>query len=53
MTSRGLLVKEFAQIAEFIDQATGIAKKIQLKCGPKIVDYKKWLNENGSSDLDI
>jgi len=45
LTTRGLDQDDFRQVAEFINECTILAQDIQSKSGPKLVDFKKTLQE--------
>ena len=45
LTTRGFKEEDFKQIAYFIDECTVLARDIQKVSGPKLVDFKKTLNE--------
>ena len=53
MTSRGLTEQDFGHVVEFIDRATNLAKSIQQNTGPKVADYKKWLEANAEGHTDL
>ena len=46
MTSRGLVEKDFEQIAEFLNQAVTITLKIQKEHGKLLKDFNKGLVNN-------
>lgn len=46
MTSRGLLEKDFEQIAEFLHRAVTITLKIQKEHGKLLKDFNKGLDNN-------
>ncbi|XP_042208961.1 serine hydroxymethyltransferase-like [Homarus americanus] len=45
LTTRGMKENDFKQIVTFMDEAFKIAKTVQDKSGPKLVDFKRVLNE--------
>jgi len=49
MTSRGLMEKDFEQIAVFLDEAAKIGLKVQETHGKKLVDWKKGID--GSKEV--
>ncbi len=44
MTSRGLVEKDFVQIAEFIDRALAIALEIKPLAGKKLSEFKAYVH---------
>merc|ERR1739838_846865 len=46
LTTRKMVVTDFEQIADFLDEALQIALKIQEKSGPKLKDFVKLLPES-------
>lgn len=46
LTTRGLLEKDMDQVVDFIDKALKLAKEIGEKSGPKLVDFKRLLEED-------
>jgi len=46
LTTRGFKQEDFIKVADFIDECTILAQDIQKESGPKIVDFKKTLNES-------
>merc|ERR1712190_336423 len=51
MTSRGLMEEDFVRIGEFLGEAVNVAADVQKQSGPKLVDFKKILNENPPQSL--
>lgn len=51
MTTRGLVEKDFEQVAEFLRRAIQIASDIKMKTGPKLVDFKSALNGDLPEDI--
>eukprot|EP00930_Biecheleria_cincta_P052283 TRINITY_DN3753_c0_g2_i1.p1 TRINITY_DN3753_c0_g2~~TRINITY_DN3753_c0_g2_i1.p1 ORF type:complete len:496 (+),score=107.70 TRINITY_DN3753_c0_g2_i1:85-1572(+) len=51
MTSRGLVEEDFVRVGEFIGSAVDIAAEIQQQSGPKLVDFKRVLNETPPGKL--
>ncbi|KAK4525910.1 hypothetical protein GAYE_SCF18G3819 [Galdieria yellowstonensis] len=51
MTSRGLVEKDFDQVAEFVDKGVALAANIKKNSGPKLKDFKDAL-QNYSSEID-
>ena len=45
LTTRGFTQEDFIKVADFIDECTILARDIQKESGPKLVDFKKTLNE--------
>lgn len=45
LTTRGFKDEDFVKVADFIDECTVLARDIQKVSGPKLVDFKKTLNE--------
>lgn len=45
LTTRGFTQEDFIKVADFIDECTMLARDIQKESGPKLVDFKKTLNE--------
>ena len=45
LTTRGFLEDDFKKVADFIDECTMLAIDVQKESGPKLVDFKKTLNE--------
>ncbi|KAG0720247.1 Serine hydroxymethyltransferase, cytosolic [Chionoecetes opilio] len=43
LTTRGMVEDDMAKIVAFMDQAFKLAKDVQVKSGPKLVDFKKVL----------
>jgi len=46
MTSRGLVEADFAKVGEFIGEAIDIAAEVQKESGPKLVDFRRILQES-------
>lgn len=47
MTTRGLVEKDFDEVVNFIDRGINLVKDVKKECGgPKLLDFKKWLNKN-------
>jgi len=44
LTTRGFMESDFQKVGDFIDECTMLAKDIQTKSGPKLVDFKETLN---------
>jgi len=54
MTSRGLLEKDFEQVAVFIDRAVKLAVQVQTDAGSKkLVDFTSFLQNNNIAELDL
>merc|ERR1740121_2577671 len=51
MTSRGLVEEDFTRIGEFIGAAVDCAVEVQQLSGPKLVDYKRVINESPPASL--
>merc|ERR1719384_2284277 len=51
MTSRGLVEEDFSRIGEFIGAAVDCAVEVQNLSGPKLVDYKRVINESPPASL--
>merc|ERR1712066_494279 len=51
MTSRGLVEEDFVRVGEFIGEAVDIAVEVQKQSGPKLVDFKRLLNESPPGKL--
>ena len=49
MTTRGLVEKDFEQIADFIDRTVSIASGIKKQTGAKLSDYKQFIHDNINS----
>ncbi|KAK7078699.1 Serine hydroxymethyltransferase, cytosolic [Halocaridina rubra] len=45
LTTRNMKEEEIAKVVTFIDEAFKIAKDVQAKSGPKLVDFKRVINE--------
>lgn len=45
LTSRGFIEKDFEQVAEFVDRAVNIAAELKKKTGPKLKDFRDYLNK--------
>jgi glycine hydroxymethyltransferase len=43
LTSRGFIEEDFEQVAEFVDRAVDIAKDLKVKAGPKLKDFRDYL----------
>lgn len=46
LTSRGFVESDFEQVAEFVDRAVSIAADIKEKSGPKLKDFREYLEKN-------
>ena len=46
LTTRGFKQEDFIKVADFIDECTILAQDIQKESGPKLVEFKKTLNES-------
>lgn len=46
LTSRGFVESDFEQVAEFVDRAVSIAADIKKKSGPKLKDFREYLEKN-------
>lgn len=44
LTSRGFIEPDFEQVAEFVDRAVGITSEIKAKTGPKLKDFREYVN---------
>jgi len=51
MTSRGLVEEDFAKIGEFIGEAIDVAAEVQRESGPKLVDFRRVLQESPPAKL--
>merc|ERR1712241_907858 len=51
MTSRGLVEEDFSRIGEFIGAAVDCAVEVQNLSGPKLVDYRRVINESPPASL--
>lgn len=55
LTTRGFLEQDFEKVAEFIDRGVMIAKdlkeKANAKLGPKVKDFKQYLEEHNSTEI--
>lgn len=51
LTTRGFVEKDMRAVAEFVHRGVEIAKEVQEVSGPKIVDFKKVLDEKPSQKL--
>merc|ERR1739845_270807 len=51
MTTRGLDEQDFVRVGEFLGEAVNIASEVQKQSGPKLVDFKKILNESPPASL--
>lgn len=45
LTTRGFLEKDFDKVAEFVNRAVEIAKDLKQKHGPKLKDFKDYLEK--------
>lgn len=48
MTTRGLVEEDIDRVVDYIDKALKLAKEVSDISGPKLVDFKKALEENES-----
>lgn len=54
MTTRGLVEKDFVEVANFIDRGIDLVKVVKDECGgSKVSDFKAWLKKNGTQDPRI
>ena len=53
LTTRGLVEKDFEQVAEFVDRAIKIAKSLKKKSGAKLSDFKSALQEEKNKSEEI
>merc|ERR1719461_1321679 len=51
MTSRGLVEADFARVGELIGDAVDVAAEIQKQSGPKLVDFRRVMNETPPAKL--
>merc|ERR1712217_595033 len=51
MTSRGLVEEDFVKVGEFIGEAVDVAAEVQAQSGPKLVDFKRVLQESPPGKL--
>lgn len=51
MTTRGLDEQDFVRVGEFLGEAVNIASEVQKQSGPKLVDFRKVLNESPPASL--
>ncbi|KAK9832119.1 hypothetical protein WJX74_010960 [Apatococcus lobatus] len=53
LTSRGFIEEDFVQVAEYIERAVELTKKLKAdpNCGPKIKDFKSFVDENIPQEL--
>lgn len=49
MTSRGLVESDFEQVVEFIDRGVKLTASIKEKSGPKLADFKQYVNQNAGN----
>ena len=47
LTSRGFIEEDFEQVAEFVHRAVEIAKDLKEKSGPKLKDFREYLEREG------
>ena len=47
LTSRGFIEEDFEQVAEFVHKAVEIAKDLKAKSGPKLKDFRDYLEKEG------
>lgn len=53
LTTRGLVEKDIDQVVDYIDKALTLAKEVSEISGPKLVDFKKALEENAGIKAKI
>lgn len=51
LTTRGFVEQDFDQVAEFVDRAVDIAKKVKSQAGPKVADFKNYIDQNIPDEL--
>jgi len=52
LTSRGFVEADFDQVAEFVDRAVKIAVDLKSKTGPKLKDFREYVNNNKVPEID-
>eukprot|EP00210_Caulerpa_lentillifera_P009090 g8671.t1 len=56
LTTRGFLEQDFEKVAEFVDRGVMITKDLAEKAkkaiGPKVKDFKQYLDENSSPEIE-
>ncbi|KAI8469522.1 MAG: serine hydroxymethyltransferase [Monoraphidium minutum] len=51
LTSRGFVEKDFEKVAEFVDRAVNIAVALKAKAGPKLKDFKDYVDKNSVPEI--
>jgi len=51
LTSRGFVESDFEQVAEFVDRAVMITSEIKAKTGPKLKDFRAYVNSEVPENL--
>ena len=51
LTTRGFVEQDFDKVAEFVDKAVEVAKKVKSQCGPKVADFKNYLEKTIPDEL--
>lgn len=51
LTSRGFVESDFEQVAEFVDRAVQITSEIKAKTGPKLKDFRAYVNSETPDNL--
>jgi len=52
LTSRGFVEADFEKVAEFVDKAVNIAVDLKQKAGPKLKDFKEYVNKNKVPEIE-
>jgi glycine hydroxymethyltransferase len=53
LTTRGLVEKDFAEVAKFFDRGVKIAERLKTQTGGKLADFKKLLEKGASMDSEL
>ncbi|CAD7696792.1 unnamed protein product [Ostreobium quekettii] len=51
LTSRGFVESDFEKVAEFVDRGVKIAAAVKDKAGPKVKDFKAYIDSNPPKEL--
>eukprot|EP00775_Hariotina_reticulata_P012162 gene12162-12300_t len=52
LTSRGFVESDFERVAEFVDRAVNIAVSLKQQTGPKLKDFREYVNNNKVPELE-
>jgi glycine hydroxymethyltransferase len=52
LTSRGFVERDFEQVAEFVDRAVNIAVSLKQQTGPKLKEFRDYVNNNKVPELE-